>query len=178
MDLTECLATVASIVALVWVVFSFWWMHWRRGRLAISSPRSFSAAQTQDKIIVELPLSFYNTGAAPIVIDNLLLQVQHQKGTAMLRFNATRARLGDQAQQWATQIAINGRQAVFIICSFQSRKDLDLNTGIWNCCLLGKVDGKKDYKKIAEFTLNVKTLNDHLLAYDNYEEEYQRMNPD
>lgn len=69
-----------SMLALLFTVLSFWWMNWRPGRLSIGNIRAFAAGkgmagndEGKNLVIVTLPLIFWNSGARPLLIDDLRL---------------------------------------------------------------------------------------------------------
>jgi len=53
-------------------------MNWRRGHLKVSNVRTYAAHSSNGKVLVELPLIFYNTGALPILIENLRLNISSE----------------------------------------------------------------------------------------------------
>jgi hypothetical protein len=59
-------------------VGSFWWINARRGRLKCFEPRSFAALIKADEAILRFPLVFHNTGAGPIVIQDIRLQLPRE----------------------------------------------------------------------------------------------------
>src|SRR6266496_3174530 len=63
---------VASL-ALVFTIGSFWWLNARQGRLKSFEPQSFAACRTPDILRLRFPLVFYNTGAKPIVVQDMRL---------------------------------------------------------------------------------------------------------
>src|SRR6266487_3495961 len=63
---------VASL-ALLFTVGSFWWLNARQGRLKSFEPHSFAACRTPDRLRLRFPLVLYNTGAKPIVVQDMQL---------------------------------------------------------------------------------------------------------
>ncbi|MFH0846936.1 MAG: hypothetical protein V1894_02615 [Chloroflexota bacterium] len=176
MKFNDWLQLGVTTFAILFGVVSLWWFHWRKGRIRVSAPRSFMVAKTADKLVLELPMTFYNTGALPIVINNLLLEVRQEAARALLRFEFTRNELGDETLRWASQIAVDGGKAVSSVFDFQTvLGELSPQVGVWNCRLLGLTDDNQQYSWLARFRLNVKRLDGNLVAQDNYDEEYNRL---
>lgn len=74
-------AVALSSAALLFTVYSFWWMYWRPGELVLSTIRFAAIGKgTEDPsseknvIFVGLPLIFSNLGARPIVLEHLRLR--------------------------------------------------------------------------------------------------------
>jgi hypothetical protein len=63
---------IASL-ALLFTVGSFWWLNARQGRLKSSEPQSFAACRTPDKLRLLFPLVIYNSGATPIIVQDMQL---------------------------------------------------------------------------------------------------------
>ena len=171
-------ALVISALAVLFTLFSFWWMHWRRGRIIVGPPRSF-AATTEGKdelLIVQLPLVFYNDGAASQVVQNLRLSlVQNQNRSAILYFNNTVPDLANaNTREWARQFAIEGRKSYSSVFVFQrSLGNFVFAAGKCSATLEGKLNNEDKWKVLLTFDLQtpdgcVQTLNSgRLIAYDN-----------
>jgi len=105
-------ALIISILALIFTVFSFWWMNWRKGKLILGIPRSFAATCEGEEgvLIVQLPLVFYNRGAAAQIVQNLRLKLEHEeKKSSLLCFNNTLSNLAsNENREWARQFAVEG----------------------------------------------------------------------
>ncbi|MGW1504374.1 hypothetical protein ACWCQW_38775 [Streptomyces mirabilis] len=66
-------AAVVSVCALVFTVSSFWWINARQGCLKTWEPHSFAAIFNYSLVRLRLPLVLHNTGAKPIVVQDLRL---------------------------------------------------------------------------------------------------------
>lgn len=69
-----------SSLALLFTILSFWWMNWRPGKLNAGSIRFFAAgkgiegkADSKNLVIVGLPLVLWNSGARPLLVEDLRL---------------------------------------------------------------------------------------------------------
>ena len=164
---------VISVLALLFTAFSFWWMNWRKGELIVGPPRSYAltAPGEDDILIIQLPLVFYNNGAATQVVQNLRLRLEQDgRRSAILNFNYTVPDLISDGHLWAKQFAIEGRKAYASVFVFQKTpgKFVPL-PGICNATLECKLYEVTGWTTLLVFDLrivNVANLNS-LLPYDN-----------
>ncbi|MCB0994930.1 MAG: hypothetical protein KDB21_07550 [Acidimicrobiales bacterium] len=108
---------IVPVLALVFTVASFWWIWLRRGRLRVSPPRAFASVTTQALVRIRFALVIHNTGAAPIVIDDLRMRIDGHD----LRWISTRRTLRpdeNDREDWAKPIAVAGRVAREVIVEF------------------------------------------------------------
>jgi hypothetical protein len=117
-------AAIVSTCALVFTVGSFWWLYARQGHLKSFEPHSFAAYITPSGMSLRLPLVIYNTGAKPIVVQNLRLRFPNEPDTILpLPWRNTRSQLmpdpGD-VEDLPAVFAIEGRKAVQVFIDFGS----------------------------------------------------------
>lgn len=168
-------ALIISTLALLFTVFSFWWMNWRKGRLLVSSPRTFAAfGSLEGKMVLEFPFVFFNNGPMPIVVQNLRLIFSEEKEPNPLIFNAPVKKLGkDEERTFATQFPVRGREALLLICEFQRTPgEMTFEVHEYPMELQAKLDNGKKWKKICSFNLNVTekslpSINKQFIVHDN-----------
>jgi len=177
----DLLTGLLALAGLLWAFGSFYWLHWRRGKLVVTAPRSYKAASLPNRIIVDLPLVFLNTGATSIVIHNLNLEVSQGNARARLRFNATREELGAKEKSWATQMLVEGRKSLATVCSFLQAEHegerFTFSPGVCDFELWGRLDDSPKWQILNRFQVTIdedaaKNMNSALfLAYDAYSDE-------
>jgi hypothetical protein len=176
MDWGLWLPIILSIIAIFFGFFNFWWLHLRVGQLIVSKPFAYRIAKINDNgLLVEVPLSFYNTGATPITVENIYLVINFQDTRIPLFFNATRDSIEDNKQKTATQFVVDGKRYLMNVFSFQVRdKPINVDIGKWDCELFGKLNSTK-YKSLSKFTLDVKRLDQSAIARLNLDDEYRKL---
>lgn len=168
-------AIIISILALLFIVFSFWWMNWRKGSLITGNIRTYAAVSSGNTLLIELPLIFFNPGAMPILVENLRLVFPDYGGEATsLFFNATVEKLSkDEGRTFATPFPVHGGKAMLRICEFQRlRSGFTFEAQNYALELQALLDGVASWKTIKKFELKVKesqlkTLNSALVVQDN-----------
>ena len=168
-------AILISILALIFTIYSFWWMNWRRGKLIVGIPRSYAAFSSKDGILVlEFPFDFFNNGPLPIIIRNMRLVILNEESDIPLTFTAIVKKLGnDEDRDMSTQIVIPGMEANVIICEFQRRPgELIFENKTYKIELQAKLDKKTHWKKLLTFPMTVterdlNTINNLFITHDN-----------
>jgi hypothetical protein len=101
-----------ACLALAFTIGSFWWLNARQGQLTSFEPHSFAAiAKGQSK--VRLPLVLYNTGAKPIVVQDMRLRFLGAQSN-VLPWSTTRSQLmpaPDDRTDLPAAFSIPGRTA-------------------------------------------------------------------
>jgi hypothetical protein len=111
-----------SLAALVFAVASFWWTHWRRGKLTVSTPRQFAAYLGEDKSMLLLPLGLWNSGPVPYLITDLRLQAPHDdRWWTWVRTRTEVQPSHDPTGSMAAPFVVPGRVAAVVFAEFQVR---------------------------------------------------------
>jgi hypothetical protein len=167
---------IISTIALLCSIISFWWIHWRTGHFVVSKPLSYMAVKLNNGgLVIEVPLSFYNTGTTPLAVEKLYLVVKYRSSEFQLFFNNNREYLGATKEISPTQFVVNGRESVMKIFGFQVRdKLINIDVGNWECELYGKINDNK-YKILSKFTLYVRYFNDKAIPRLNLDDEYRQL---
>jgi len=171
-------ALFISTLALLFTIFSFWWMNWRKGKIIVGPPRSFAATSKgeDDLLIIQIPLVFYNDGAASQVIQNLRLTlVQNGNRSAILYFNNTVSDLvNTKTREWARQFAVEGRKSYSSVFVFQRKPgNFIFHKGKCQAILEGKLNNNEKWEEMLTFDLQIQgkrvnTMNSgQITPYDN-----------
>lgn len=67
------LSAFIACLALAFTVGTFWWLNARQGQIKCFEPHSFATVATPTQSKVRFPLVLYNTGAKPIVVQDMRL---------------------------------------------------------------------------------------------------------
>lgn len=168
-------AFIISILALLFSILSFWWIHWRRGKLIVSYPTKFGLISNK-KLIIQLPLVFYNSGAATIIVNNLRVLVSDKNNqNQFLHFNNTFDDLeSNSGRQLGYAFPVVGRKTYERVFVFmKSEIEFQIPDGEISYVLEGQINNKQKWKKLLSGVLKTpsihhKTMHEILRGYNNY----------
>ena len=150
-------ALIVSALALVFTVSSFWWIHARQGRLRSYAPQFFAAAATSDLLRLRFPLVLHNTGAKPIVVLDLRLELDLNETPRAVHvpWVTTRSQLkptSDDNHAFPASFAIQGRQAEQLFIEFgMESKAFTLEQKTYVAKLSARLGHRQRWKTILKF---------------------------
>lgn len=112
-------ALAISVMALLFTVASFWWLHARPGKLQTYEPTTWAAYVRRDRSAIRLPLVMHNTGAAALVVIGLRLRFV--EGGEMMAWEWTRTRVdpkADDVQDVTAPFSIPGGETRELVAEF------------------------------------------------------------
>lgn len=112
-------ALAISVMALLFTVLSFWWLHARPGRLQTYEPTTWAAYVGRNRSAIRLPLVLHNTGAATLVVIGLRLRFV--EGGELMAWEWTRTRVdpkGDDLQDVTAPFSVPGGETRELVAEF------------------------------------------------------------
>jgi hypothetical protein len=164
-----------AILALMFTIGSFWWLQARQGKLRSYQPYSLAYSQVANQALLRFPLVLYNTGAKPIIVQDLRLSFPAESRVAPLPWRTSRLRLKPTADDGSTlpaPFAVPGRQAQQHFIEFGSDSmdplpGIDFKEGEYRVLIEVLLGHKKKWKQLLSFPLGAKQIK-HLSSYTAY----------
>lgn len=175
-DWTALIAIVLSLAALGISAYSFYFANWRKGKLVVTPPNAYAAhGNIQGKLIIQLPLAFYNDGSIPTIIRALRIILLDEEVPRPLDCQVFVDELAkDTGRKFATPFTIHGRQVTHQICMFmRSPGGLLFERKSYSLQLQALIKDRNEWRSLAEFPLHVnsdslKSINQLFVAHGNF----------
>jgi hypothetical protein len=165
------LSIAVASLALLFTIGSFWWLNARRGKLKSFEPQSFAVCRTPDKLRLLFPLVLYNTGAKPIVVQDLRLRFAKEPRWQMpLPWTTTRSQLVSNDHAFPAVFSIPGRSAQQMFVEFGgSFPEVTPLARDYEVRVEAKVGHRKNWKRLITFALRGAHIThpDRYIAYSN-----------
>jgi len=109
-----------SVLAVVFTIGSFWWLHARKGSLEATRPPNYAFAASPE-IRLRFPLAFFNTGAKALIVTDLRVVFDDKPTPSPFRWLTTRTKLRPEKEDgfaFATPFTVGGRGAREVVAEF------------------------------------------------------------
>jgi hypothetical protein len=166
-----------ACMALLFTVASFWWINARQGRLKCFEPHSFAAALRPGLGLLRLPLALYNTGAKPIIVQDLRLRFpDEQRDILGLPWRSTRTRVDprqDDVEGLPAVFSLAGRTAATMFVEFGGPfPGIEFTPEAQRVRIEARLGHKRGWHEVLEFRLLLSNVRNHgsYIAYSNKED--------
>lgn len=167
-------ASIVSVSALVFTVASFWWLNARQGRLETWEPHSFAAICHGSMVRLRLPLVLHNTGAKPIVVQDLMLSFPDEPASHLpLLWTSSPSRLQpgpDEEPTLPAGFVVGGREAKQLFIEFEAPfTGLVPEARDYKVRIQARVGHRKGWRSLLTFTLRTTNIiyPDRYTVYNN-----------
>jgi hypothetical protein len=168
--LIALVSLLIACLALAFTIGSFWWLNARQGSLKSYEPHTFAAAGTPQQSRVRLPLVLFNTGATPIVVQDMRLTFPG-RGSAVLPWVTTRSHLDSSDETWAfpAVFSILGRTAQQMFIEFGGSFAGGVPAADCQAQVDVKLGHRDGWDHLLTFTLRASRITDptHYITYSN-----------
>jgi hypothetical protein len=163
-------------MALAFAVGSFWWLNARQGRLKSFEPHSFAVGIQQPTLVVFLrfPLVLYNTGAKPIVIQNMRLSFPKEPcPTLPLPWGTTRSHIkpaSDDGHAFPVVFSVPGRTALQMFIEFGGPfPGVIPEARDYHALIEVKLGHRRKWRHLVRFAIRAAHITsiDHYITYSN-----------
>ena len=168
------MATVLiAVCALLFTVASFWWLNARRGRLKSFEPHTFSAGIPSHMVRLRFPIVLYNTGAVPIVVQNLRVRFPKERDSEPLPWVGWRFQIRPdehESHDFPAVFAVPGRRAHQMFVEFGGPSlGFTLERRDYPALVEIKLGHKKKWKRLIKFTFHAGEISDpdSYVTYEN-----------
>lgn len=159
-DWIDIVTVSIAVLALLFTLFSTWWLYFRRGRIMVPKPRAIEAGGSyDDKLVIGVPLVFANSGPATRVVRNLRLRIEGDSDSRPLSWQRTRREImNPENSEFARPFPVQGRDAVEKLIQFQRDLGrLDFQAQRYEFVVEGRLDNTDKWQPLTAFHLDVKT---------------------
>ncbi|WP_161202331.1 hypothetical protein [Streptomyces sp. SID1328] len=167
-------AGAISLCALIFTVSSFWWINARQGRLESWEPQSFAAIVDCSMTRLRLPLVLHNTGAKPIVVQDLRMTFPDEPAShlpLLWMSSPSCLRPGlDEEPKLPAGFAVSGREAQQLFMEFEAPfAGVVLAPRDYKVQIQVRVGHRKGWRPLLTFTLRAANIVDRkrYIVYSN-----------
>ncbi len=116
------ISLVISILALLFTLSAFWWLHARRGQIVAGQPFTWAGySQPDGDARLRFPVALANSGPVGIIVTDLRATVRANDFEARLPWSTTRRSLrasADDVEDFAAPFVVNGRDVARLFVEF------------------------------------------------------------